>query len=343
MGKPSRLLLIFILLFSYANFIFPMTIKKQENEPVKGIFLTIWTMTSKKKLKKLINLVEQTELNTLIIDVKSNGGNLIFDWVKDLDLFIKEMHQKKIYLIGRISVFKDSKLVSKKPFLALKNKNGGYWKDSVNGKWVDPAARESWAYNVDIAKKAIKIGFDEINFDYIRFPSEGDLDKIIYPIWDGNTDMSLIIRGFYKYLKHNLQSFNKPLSIDLFAYGILSHDDLGIGQRFIDCFDYFDYICPMLYPSHYSSGNFGFDNPAEHPYDVIYQTLIRAKIILLANKSGAEIRPWLQSFNLGAKYTERMIILEKKAVYDALGIDAGWLLWNPGNIYKKAALNSLTK
>ncbi|MCD6528629.1 hypothetical protein J7K44_03295 [bacterium] len=338
MRRINKLVLVFVLFFCWSSLVLAQAKKP---EAIKGIFITIWSMLNDKKMKSLINLVEKTELNALVIDVKDNNGNLIFDWVKNIDSFIEKLHRKNIYLIGRISVFKDSELALKKPSIALKKRNGKFWEDNVGGKWVDPAAWQAWSYNLQIAKKAIKIGFDEINFDYVRFPSEGNLKEIVYPVWNKKVPKSSIIRKFFRYVSRNLKSLGKPISIDFFAYAILSPSDLGIGQRFIDCVNYFDYLCPMVYPSHYSKNNFGFVNPAQHPYEVVYQTLIRAKKILAENKTLVKIRPWLQSFNLKAKYTPYMIKLEKKAVYDALGVNNGWLLWNPKNVYIKEALEKI--
>lgn len=335
--KSISFLMVFIFLFCI-DFVLSEELQKSKQDSIKGIFVTIWTLTNKKKTDDLIALVEETELNAMVIDIKDNEGNLIFDYIKDVDLFIEKLNQKNIYLIGRMAVFRDSKFALKNPHFALQDEKSKLWQDNVGGKWVDPAAKESWSYNIQIAKKAIEIGFDELNFDYVRFPSEGDISRIVYPVWDGAKDMSVIIKDFFRHLNQELKPLNKPLSIDLFAYTVLEQSHLGIGQRFIDCLNCFDYVCLMVYPSHYRKGNFGFKNPAEHPYEVVYRTLINAKKILLANRSKIKIRPWLQSFNLGAVYTLRMIKLEKKAVYDVLGADAGWLLWNARNVYKKDAL-----
>ena len=167
-----------------------------------------------------------------------------------------------------------------------------------------------------------------------------------------------IIDEFAKYLTSELKKYDPgiTLSVDLFAYNMLRKDDLGIGQNFVEIYDYFDYVSPMIYPSHYLSGNFGFENPAEHPYEVILGTLEKGKIQLW-EKSVAEVgtttlaivnpvfekrlkklRPWLQDFNIGAVYDGEMIRKEKQAIYDA-GLTSGWLLWNPRNVYTEGALD----
>ena len=169
---------------------------------------------------------------------------------------------------------------------------------------------------------------------------------------------SQVINEFAKYLTSELKNYdpNIKLSVDLFAYNMLRSDDLGIGQNFRELYDYFDYISPMIYPSHYISGNFGFENPAEHPYEVVFGTIekgkaqLRDKIIYeigtstlalvnpIFEKDLKKLRPWLQDFNIGAMYDGEMIRQEKQAVYDS-GLTAGWLLWNPRNVYTESALD----
>lgn len=336
--KVSITFLAFFLIF-WVSSISAIDIKEKDIHTTKGVFVGIWTMTNTKKMGSIIDLVEKTELNALVIDVKDAGGNLVFDWVNNLDSLIGELRKRNIYLIGRIAVFKDSRLAVEKSSIALKRKQGGFWTDNLGGKWVDPCAQEARSYVVEIAKKAIKVGFDEINFDYIRFPSEGNLKEIVYPIWNQKISKNSVIRECFEYFNEKLKPLGKPLSIDFFAYSVFCNCDLGVGQKFADTFDYFEYLCPMIYPSHYSKGNFGFSNPAEHPYEVVYKTLSQANKIILESKINTKIRPWLQDFDLGAKYTTKMIRLQKKAVYDVLGERAEWLLWNPTNAYTKEAID----
>ena len=141
-------------------------------------------------------------------------------------------------------------------------------KDKSGLSWIDPAAKESWDYNIDIAKDALNKGFDELNFDYVRFPSDGNLKDMSFPFWDEETPKHLIIRQFFKYLRQELS--DAKISIDLFGLSTVSSDDLGVGQVIEDAFEYSDYVCPMVYSSHYAYGFIGFENPAEYPYEVVY-------------------------------------------------------------------------
>jgi len=200
--------------------------------------------------------------------------------------------------------------------------------------WVDPTQKFIWDYNLDLAKEAVKIGFDEINFDYIRFPSDGDIKQIVYANLDNSEDKSRAMREFYRYTALTLSFYPVITSADLFGMTLWRFDGLNIGQRYEDAAPYFDYISPMVYPSHYPAGFEGFNNPAQYPYEIIYRSLMRVKDKIPHNQ--AKIRPWLQDFDLGADYTPEMIKLEKKATNDANGF--GWLLWNASNRYTIAGL-----
>ncbi len=327
------------------------TLVKPEAIEVKGIYLTGYTAGSKPRRTKLINLVEQTELNAVVIDVKDYSGRIFFDTnvplinevgaedirIPDLKDWLQELKQKGIYTIARITVFQDPYLAEKRPDIALKSKAGGIWRDYKGLTWVDPTQKLVWDYNLDLAKEAIKLGFDEINFDYIRFPSDGNIKQIVYANLGNATfeGKSKVMAGFYQYVDKTLKFEPVITSADLFGMVLWRSDGLNIGQRFEDAALYFDYISPMVYPSHYPDGFENFANPAEHPYEIVYRTLVRAND-LPDNHYRAKIRPWLQDFDLGATYTPAMINLQKQASYDAGG--HGWMLWNASNYYTEGGL-----
>ncbi|MCX6730089.1 MAG: hypothetical protein NT058_01160, partial [Candidatus Portnoybacteria bacterium] len=246
------------------------------------------------------------------------------------------------YVIGRIAVFEDNYLPRKRTDLAIKKPGGGVWEDNNGLAWVDPASQEVWDYNLEIAKEAIKVGFDEINFDYIRFPSDGNVSSAIYPFWDGKILKKEILRQFFEYVNQRLKPLNIPISADLFGLIMSSTNDLGIGQWLEYAIPYFDYVCPMVYPSHYPPTFLGFENPAEYPYEVIFSELKKGneRIASLSASNPdlklAKLRPWLQDFDMGAIYDARMIELQKQATDDAGGM--GWLLWNSKNIYTESGL-----
>ncbi len=302
---------------------------------IKGIYLTSWTTSDSKRVNYFLNLIKKTELNAVVIDIKEvDGINAIDNIIPNLEEIIKKFHRENIYTIARIVVFKDAALSNLKPELALKNKNGQLWKDWRGKTWLDPASQEVWDYHVELAKQAIKIGFDEINFDYVRFPSDGDISKIVYPIWDGKIPKPETIRRFFEHLHKELKPLGVFLSVDLFGLTMVREDDMNIGQILENAIPYFDFICPMVYPSHYPPTFEGYGNPADHPYEIISMNLARGKQRI--GNAETKLRPWLQDFDMGAIYDKKMINLQKQAVYDTNSY--GWLLWNPANIYTENAL-----
>lgn len=319
----------------------------------KGIYSTVWT-TKSKRINELIRISDETEINAIVIDVKDSGV-YIDDYVKNL---VAKLHEKNIYTIARLVIFQDGSQIKNHPDWYFKKEYGNLWQDRRGWYWMDPTNREVWNYNIAAAKKAIDAGFDELNFDYIRYPAFSKDENVIFPS-DGKIIIkNQVISEFALYLTSELKKYDSEikLSIDLFAYNMLNGSDLGVGQIFLELYDYFDYVSPMIYPSHYITGNFGFDNPAEHPYEVILGTIEKGRMQLW-EKSAAEIgtttpaivnpvfekrlkklRPWLQDFNIGAIYNSEMIRKEKQAVYDS-GLTSGWLLWNPKNVYTEEALD----
>ena len=303
---------------------------------VKAIYITASSAKSQNYLKYLDNLLEETEINTAVIDIKDSFGEAV-----NSDL-VEKLRNKGIYTIARIAVFQDTALAKARPDLAIHDKSLG------NLSWVDPASKEVREYNISIAKNALSYGFDEINFDYIRFPSDGSIGNMEFPFWDKKTPMRSIIKEFFEEIREAMP--DEKLSIDLFGYSAVSNDDMGIGQVLEDSFDYFDFIAPMIYPSHFKDGFIGYSNPAEYPYEVIKYSMQQAlkKYTAYYDKhqsteeltmNKTKFRPWLQDFNMGADYTAEMVKAEIKAVADVLGQDFnGFMLWNASNIYTVEAI-----
>jgi len=335
--------------FNEDNFVKDITPKKKNPIYSKGIYITFRTAATR-RMDELIDLVKNTELNTMVIDIKDTTGRIGFDtnselindigsekvYISDMKGLIDRLHQEGIYVIARQAVFQDDFLPRKRTDLALKRVGGGFWYDFKGIHWLDPASQEVWDYNVELAKEAARAGFDEINLDYIRFPSDGDMSQIIYPFWDYKTPKSEIMKQFFEYFTQRVKPMGVFVSADLFGLTLTTTNDMNIGQWLEYVAPYFDYICPMVYPSHYPATFEGFENPAAHPYEVIYKGLISGEQRIASISAPAKLRPWLQDFDLGVIYTPEMINLEKKAVYDAGAY--GWLLWNPGNVYTEGAL-----
>jgi len=323
-------------------------------EPVKALYMSSWTAATPTFRSELVQLADESEINALVIDIKDYTGRIAFEVtdpklkvlgsadkrIADIHSFIEELHEKNIYVIGRIVVFQDPFLATKQPELAVKRvSNGQVWKDFKGLSWLDPAAPEVWDYIIAISKEAIALGFDELNYDYVRFPSDGNMDDLAYPFFDGKSkNKSQVLKDFFTHLKKELAGEKIPLSIDLFGMTTTNTDDLNIGQVLEDAAPYFDYIAPMVYPSHYPPGFLNYKNPAAFPYEIIKYSMDEAsRRLLAATTTTQKLRPWLQDFNLGAMYTPEMIKKEKQAVYDA-GLTS-WMMWSAANSYTTAALD----
>lgn len=319
---------------------------------VKALYVSSWTAGSVKYRDPIVKLIDETELNSIVIDVKDSTGRIGFT-VADQELqnmgtterripnvraLTHLLHEKNIYIIGRVAVFQDPYLAKKKPEWAITRKSDGLvWKDAKGLSFLDPSNKEVWKYAVSIARDAYNEGFDEINFDYIRYPSDGNIKDMNYHLVDGKTRADNI-EAFFKYLHEELKKDDPiPMSADLFGLTTEARDDMGIGQVWEKALPYFDFLAPMVYPSHYPPGQDGFKSPAEHPYEIVHKALLGA--IAKTNAQGADIhkiRPWLQDFNLGAVYTKEMVQAQMKAVTD-LGLTS-WMLWDANNRYTPSAL-----
>ena len=319
---------------------------------VKAIYMSSWAASSKKFKNRLSKMIDDTELNAIIIDIKDSTGKISFDIQnEEIKKFgsvekrisnIRELtnffHEKNIYIIGRISVFQDPYLTELKPEWAItKKSDGSVWKDRKGLSFIDPTKKEFHKYILDLALASYEEGFDEINFDYIRYPSDGDMEDIDYGLAEGET-RSDNMEKFFKYISTEIKKDkNIPISADVFGLTTEAIGDMGIGQIWEKVLPYFDFIAPMVYPSHYASGYSGYDDPNKYPYEVILRSISGA-----INKTKAagedinKIRPWLQDFDVGSVYTKEMVRAQIKAVED-LGLSS-WMLWDPKNQYTPEAL-----
>lgn len=328
------------------------SIKKQRVKPdkreVKGIYLTAYSAGLPRKIDSTIDLINQTELNAVVIDIKDYSGYILYDSevelvneleteddrIGDVGALIKKLHEHDIYVIARQTVFQDPILARKKPEWAIQSKAGGLWRDDKGLAWVDPTKQEVWDYNMEIAKEAIALGFDEINFDYVRFPSDGSMSQVVYNTQDKKRYE--VMREFFYYLNTQLSDELAWISIDVFGFAMekSGEDDMNIGQRLVDAVDEVDYICPMMYPSHYPAGHLGLDNPAAYPR-AVFENGMKLGTPRFEGKR-AQVRPWVQAFNLGAVYDASMIRAQIEVIEEYT--DAGWLLWNASNRYSSAGL-----
>jgi len=336
--------------------------KEEERIKVKALYLTGWTAGSSQKLEHYVELANTTEINAYVVDIKDDDGYVGYEsqvpevrengtWKKkyDAEKVLKAFHDNGIYVIGRLVVFKDPVYSLKRPDLAVKHVNGGLWKDKDGITWLNPYNRETWDYTISIAKEAVALGFDEIQFDYVRFPDgtkkTGDFSGIDKEKYEA-------INEFLAYAKQQITEV--PISADVFGIILESPKDTeNIGQYLELVGMDIDYISPMVYPSHYALGQIvnkvKFDVPDLKPYEVVYNSLVKCRDrISQVEGYKAKVRPYLQDFTAtwlkdrktGKKYYQEygpeQVRQQIQAVYDA-GYEE-WILWDARNTYSEEAL-----
>lgn len=316
----------------------------------KALYLSFFGIGDRSLRESAIKLIQQTELNTLAIDVKGDRGMIPYKssiplaaevgaqrtiTVKEMAPLMRSLKAKGIYTIARIVVFKDNLLAQARPDWAVKTPGGEIWRDRENLAWVDPFNKQVWDHNINIAVEAAQYGFDEIQFDYVRFPDASGL-QFSMP----NTEENRVkaVSGFLTEARRRLIPYNVFLSADIFGYVCWNLNDTKIGQRLEDLVAHLDYICPMLYPSGFQYGIPGYRNPVANPYEIVYLSLKRARE--RTNLPSHRFRPWLQAFRDYAfdrrYFNDREIMGEVKAA-EGFG-SHGWMLWNPRNTYSSAGL-----
>ena len=312
---------------------------------VRGIYLTAYSANRDEWRAGLIAKMKKGRVNSVVIDIKDYSGYILYDsrlpaplefgtvrpQIKDLTAALDDFHEAGIYVIARQTVFQDPALARARPGMAIKTYGGRVWYDSSGLAWVDPRNEEVWEYNLAIAAEAAELGFDEINFDYMRFPSDGNIKAIDYGLPEGIPKAD-VMEKFYADLSENLSAVVN-ISIDMFGLVLDNAKrgyDLGIGQRLTGAVPYFDFICPMTYPSHYPASYLGLGNPAAYPAAVIAYDIKTSESYFEGQR--ASIRPWLQAFNMGAVYDKTKIDAQTDAA-EAATSTTGWLLWNARNYY----------
>lgn len=327
----------------------PLEIRLAPFRP-KALYLSFYGIGDKTLRQAALDLLGSTELNALVIDVKGDRGMIPYPsavalagevgaqritTVRDIRALVASLHQKGIYLIARIVVFKDEPLATARPELAVKTHNGTIWRDGENLAWVDPFRPEVWDYNLDIAAEAAAIGFDEIQFDYLRFP---DADGVVFSRASSEANRVGAVSGFLAAARQRLTPYNVFLAADIFGYVCWNLNDTAIGQKLEALAPHLDYISPMLYPSGFRYGIPGYRDPMAHAQEIVALSLKRA-----GERSGLaplHFRPWLQAFRDYA-FDRRPFtateIRQQISAAEAFGSD-GWMLWNPHNEYSSAGL-----
>jgi len=313
-------------------------------EEVRGIHVTMALASLEGKLEEYLELVDEG-LNTIQLDVKDENGEVGFlpsavplaigvgaakPYYKPREA-ARLARAKGVYLIGRVVTFEDPMLAAGRPELAIKNPDGTIWRNRAGLGWTNPYDRRVWDYNVSIAEVAARAGFDEIQFDYVRFPTDGNVDSIVYPN-KTSTAPGWVITEFLHYASKRLKPLGVRVSADVF--GLAATRDLGIGQIPRRIAKYVDAIYPMVYPSHYGPGEYGLDEPNAAPGETVEWSLSDFRRELRNGK--AELIPWLQDFSYGRTYG----LADVKAQIEAARLMGarGYLLWNPLGVYTPGAL-----
>lgn len=326
-------------------------------DAVRGIYVT-GNSAGGSRFDDLLSLVDSTDLNAMVIDIKEDHGNLTFtpdkdspfadiamNYISDPKAMMKTLEEKEIYPIARIVVFKDSVLAQERPDLSF-TENGDVWVNNKGEAFVNPFEKEVWEYNVDIAKLAVEMGFQEIQFDYVRFPEgfENKDEQLNYSMGDyQNLDMNNIkkrveaVTDFVAYAREELSQYDVDVSVDIFGYAATIEETPGIGQNFSKISENVDVISSMIYPSHWTS-YFGIEKPDTEPYRLVDEYAKVENEILGALEDQPVSRPWLQDFEAPwlysgptKQYGKAEVEAQIKGLYEN-GIDE-FLLWNAGNVY----------
>jgi hypothetical protein len=323
---------------------------------IKGLYVNAWAFGSQ-KLWQLVRLADETEINAFVIDVKDDTGCLLYPSAvptaqqiganacvraKDARARLDTLAAHGIYRIARIVVAKDPLLAERKPQWSVKDRDTGtLWRDRINTAWVDAYNDSVWIYSAQLAQEAARIGFQEVQFDYVRFPDEPRerMATAIFPAHRSGQTQREAVREHVALLMDRLKPLGVPVTFDIFGLTASATGDLGIGQVWEDFVSVADVVLPMVYPSHYYRGSFGFAWPNGQPYRVVRSALSDALRRSRPLPGSAEIRPFLQAFTLGRRlprYTPFEIREQIRAAED-LGITS-WVLWNPRSMYQRGSL-----
>jgi hypothetical protein len=318
---------------------------------VRALYLNAFAAGSTRKLARLIDLANRTEINAFVIDVKEVGEVSYRSkvpvaaevganrrYVPNIRSVLVKLRENNIYPIARIVVFRDTVLARAKPEWAIHKADGSLWYDNNGMPWVDSFNRNVWDYNIALAREAVHYGFSEIQWDYVRFPDvpRSYMNTANWPAQAGRTKEAAI-REFLLYAREKLADLEVEVTADVFGLTVSASDDMGIGQYWEKMVDAVDAILPMVYPSHFARGTYGIAVPNAEPYAVVLRAMQEAVRRSSAVPDAGTIRPWLQAFTLGKPfYREEEIRAQIRAVYDA-GLTE-WVLWNPSSNYIEAAL-----
>lgn len=328
---------------------------ENKRREVRGIYVTSSSASLTKRVDDLIALSKRTKINAFVIDVKEDDGTLLFKMeagakynpnanrrspIKDINKFMKKLKDNNIYTIARIVSFKDPTYAKANPDKAIITKaTGKPFTNSDGVIWVSPHDRYLWEYNIAVAKEAALAGFDEIQFDYVRFPASngGKLDKELDYRNPNKESKPETIQKYLQYARKELEPLGVYIAADVYGQVGSLPDDMALGQHWESVSNVVDYICPMIYPSHYGKGVYGLPVPDAEPYKTVYRSTQDSMNRNANIDTPAMIRPWIQAFTARwvkgyIVYGPEQIELQVKALKD-LGINE-YILWSPTNKYR---------
>jgi hypothetical protein len=326
-------------------------------DSIRALYVNGWAAGSRSRMAELLRVARETEINSFVIDIKESDTYLTYDstgialaieigaherpasrWLPEL---VRTLQDEAIYPIARIVVFKDRMLAEKRTDLAIRHVDGGTWLDQRGKPWVNPYDRTVWEYNIDIAREALEMGFSEIQWDYVRFPDVvASLQRTMsFPGSDG-VSRDDNIRNFIAYSKEKLAEYQVPITADVFGLSTHVEGGVGIGQQWEKLIEVADALLPMVYPSHYYTGMYGFSHPNAHPYEIVrismQEAVERTEALRRQGVEVGEVIPWLQAFSAtwldNIQYGPEHLRNQIQATYDA-GLTS-WVLWNPSTRYQ---------
>ncbi len=304
---------------------------------VRGVYVT-GALAASPQMDRLLDRLAGTEINTIVLELKDELGRITFrssnplaqamgavrGELGDLRALVDRLHRRGFYVVGRMVAFRDHRLALQRPELALKDVQGNIWRDRQGIAWINPAQEEAWAYLIDLAVEAALAGVDEIQWDYVRFPTDGPLDRLVYPEGIRREET---IAAFLAASRQALRPVGAYTSADLFGFAALTRGDMGIGHQLEVLAEQVDVVSLMLYPSHFPPGALGLEDPDRAPYETVLRSLKAAAERVDRRK----LRPWLQSFSLRNPYGPQEVWAQILAAQEVEV--SGWLLWNPSGRY----------
>ncbi|MEP7177407.1 MAG: putative glycoside hydrolase [Gemmatimonadales bacterium] len=325
--------------------------------PVRAIYVNAWAFGGR-RFEELVGLADRTEINAFVVDVKDDTGYLTYRSdvptaiaigansqlrARDVRERLRVMREHGIHPIARIVVAKDPLLAARKPEWSVRHVDGGLWRDRLDFAWVDAFNDSVWVYAAQLAAEAVRMGFAEVQYDYVRFPDEPE-SRLALAVFAGRRPGETKRQGVTRNLKligDRTRKLGVPFTIDVFGLTTSATGDMGIGQQWEDLVTSADVVLPMVYPSHYYRGHYNLAHPNSEPYQVVRRAMQDALRRSAALGKSAEIRPYLQAFTLGPpRYTPALVRDQIRAA-EELGI-VSWVLWNPRSAYDPAIFRPRT-